>query len=64
MDRFDDEKEVDIMMSTKGFDQDSRDVSANLEVSLKEVKLMREGKKAKRSWKDFRKRLEGGPDGE
>ncbi len=50
------EKEADIMITTT-IEYNKHDVLADLETSLKEVKLMRDGKKAKRSWSDFKKRM-------
>ena len=41
-------READIMMNTN-IEYNKHDVFADLESSLKEVKLMRDGKKAKRS---------------
>lgn len=50
------EKEADIMITTT-IEYNKHDVLADLETSLKEVKLMRDRKKAKRSWSDFKKRM-------
>ena len=44
-------------MITTTIEYNKHDVLADLETSLKEVKLMRDGKKAKRSWSDFKKRM-------
>lgn len=49
-------READIMMNTN-IEYNKHDVFADFESSLKEVKLMRDGKKAKRSWADFKKRM-------
>ena len=47
------EEEADIMTTSVEYDKNV--ILANLEESLKEMKLMREGKKPKRSWSDFKK---------
>lgn len=49
----DKEKEADIMTTSVEYDKNV--ILANLKESLKEMKLMREGKKPKRSWNDFKK---------
>ena len=46
-------EEVDIM--TTDVEYDKTVILSNLEESLKEMKLMREGKKKKRSWNDLKK---------
>lgn len=50
------EKEADIMITTM-IEHNKHNVRTDLETALKEVKLMRNGKKAKRSWADFKKRM-------
>ena len=40
---------------TTSVEYDKNVILANLKESLKEMKLMREGKKPKRSWNDFKK---------
>lgn len=56
IERMIDNKEADVMMSTT-IEYEKHDFLAELEESLKEVKLMREGKKPKRNWNSFMEQL-------